>query len=635
MRTMGWLFVLAMVAACEPTEAEECETSTWFLDADGDGYGDEATAREACEASEDEVALVGDCDDADADIHPDAAEHCDEVDEDCDGEIDEDVIDGTRFFVDADEDGHGGEDTVYACAVDDGLTPDGGDCNDADASIHPGAEEHCDDVDEDCDGEVDEDAVDRTEWAVDADGDGWGTDEVELACDAIDGLTDKTGDCNDADPTIHPGADDPVCDGIDHDCDGRTEAAMIGETPYSAVQSAVSAAPIGATVDVCPGVHSTSLRRDGDLVLQSRSGDPEDTIIEPSAGRGLEFSGDALTVRGLTFRGGYDVYEGGNLLVSSNVLLVEDCIVEDGVSDYEGGGLAWSSRRGTRGDVVIRDSIFRDNTADYSGGGLDTSGWAPYDLLIEGSTFDGNTSGYQGGGLNVSDTADESTESTVRFLKSSVTDNFADYEGGGMDIGMRSVAYVDVEDSEFSGNEATYSGGGISGGGSTPTYMTVDNSAFGQNESPRGACIQLGSWADDELTFRDSTISQHVGAGAIISLGGWGDGLLTLERASFLSNESGVFVGGRGDTYHVESEDTTFDGTTSGAALHVQGTGTFTGGAVRSNLAGLRVDDDLELDGVDLASGSTDNTDYDVQSPGADKFYTGVTSLVCVDGTCR
>ena len=46
------------------------------------------------------------------------------------------------------------------------------DCDDADASIHPGAEESCNELDDDCDGEIDEGLT--TTWHPDADGDGFG-----------------------------------------------------------------------------------------------------------------------------------------------------------------------------------------------------------------------------------------------------------------------------------------------------------------------------------------------------------------------------------------------------------------------------------------------------------------------------
>src|SRR5687767_8447911 len=57
---------------------------------------------------------------------------------------------------------------------DDDGWPVGEDCDDGDPDLHPAADEHCDAVDEDCDGQVDEDAVDAPEWREDTDGDGFG-----------------------------------------------------------------------------------------------------------------------------------------------------------------------------------------------------------------------------------------------------------------------------------------------------------------------------------------------------------------------------------------------------------------------------------------------------------------------------
>ena len=108
-------------------------------------------------------------------------EVCDGVDNDCDGDIDEDATDAVTFFTDADGDGFGDDDAaVQACELAVGLAAEGGDCDDADPAVSPGATEVCNGLDDDCDGGTDGIAVpgDQPELqdALDAAADG------ELIC---------------------------------------------------------------------------------------------------------------------------------------------------------------------------------------------------------------------------------------------------------------------------------------------------------------------------------------------------------------------------------------------------------------------------------------------------------------------
>ncbi len=181
----------------------EDDTTSAPLDRDGDGY-----------------ASPLDCDDTRAWIHPGADEYCNGLDDDCDDEVDEDAIDRVERWADADGDGWGTGAATLGCPDPAGFALDEGDCDDADPQIHPGAEERCNDIDDDCDGDVD-----HRLWHADADEDGYGADPATVpgsACeDPPDGTLPDGGDCDDFDATVNPeGAD--VCGGpLDEDCDGH------------------------------------------------------------------------------------------------------------------------------------------------------------------------------------------------------------------------------------------------------------------------------------------------------------------------------------------------------------------------------------------------------------------------------
>ena len=137
--------------------SEKVLTTTFYEDADGDGYGLETSPTEACQKPEGYAQYDGDCIDDDPGINPDATEVCDGIDNDCDGAADE----GTKIaiYLDADGDGYGQDPPAGASCADsipEGWSSEGMDCNDDDDAIHPGAEEICDGVDNDCNSETDE-----------------------------------------------------------------------------------------------------------------------------------------------------------------------------------------------------------------------------------------------------------------------------------------------------------------------------------------------------------------------------------------------------------------------------------------------------------------------------------------------
>jgi hypothetical protein len=139
--------------------------STWYVDGDGDGYGDPATGADACQPGAGQVADGTDCDDTDPAAHPGAEEACDGDDDDCDGRADVGVV--SAWYTDDDGDGYGDPLQLHAtCDPEPGWVLDGTDCSPGDPEVHPDAAERCDEVDDDCDGVVDEgiDGADSVCW---------------------------------------------------------------------------------------------------------------------------------------------------------------------------------------------------------------------------------------------------------------------------------------------------------------------------------------------------------------------------------------------------------------------------------------------------------------------------------------
>jgi|GEM_PF-947717 len=203
------------------------DATTFYYDADADSFGDDATSIQACEAPADFVAEPGDCDDTEPAVNPDATEICNGVDDDCDSDVDDDddSVEGQgTWWLDSDGDGVGS--TAYsvdACELPDGFAADSDDCDDGDATAYPGANEACDDADNDCDGTIDENATDAGVWYEDSDGDGYGTPTSTVdSCDGGTAYVADNSDCDDANPAINPAATEE-CNGVDDDCDLLTD----------------------------------------------------------------------------------------------------------------------------------------------------------------------------------------------------------------------------------------------------------------------------------------------------------------------------------------------------------------------------------------------------------------------------
>jgi hypothetical protein len=206
-------------------EASEC--TDFFLDTDGDGYGQGLPAC-ACESpGPGWVAAGGDCNELVTGINPGAAENCNGLDDDCDGEVDEEgAVNCVIQYRDDDLDEYGLElDSKCLCQGSAGWSTEFGDCNDFDLNVNPSVEEVCNTVDDDCDGAIDEVGAEGcSPYWLDQDGDAYGLeDKVKCLCGPTGAyIGSAPGDCDDLDAGVHPGVTE-LCNGTDDNCNGETD----------------------------------------------------------------------------------------------------------------------------------------------------------------------------------------------------------------------------------------------------------------------------------------------------------------------------------------------------------------------------------------------------------------------------
>ncbi len=203
---------------------------------------------------------------------------------DCDDHDPERIVE-TDWYADADGDGYGDSSTAtLACQPPDGHVDQPGDCDDAATAVHPGAEEVCNQVDDDCDGQTDEvEGDDVPTWYKDRDGDGFGGQLLsQQRCEPSEDYVANSDDCDDEDPEVHPDAVE-VCNGKDDDCDGDVDLGVQGAFIWYADTDGDGWGDETQTTEACepPTAH----------VDQPGDCDDADPDVSPE---GLDLCGDGL-----------------------------------------------------------------------------------------------------------------------------------------------------------------------------------------------------------------------------------------------------------------------------------------------------------------------------------------------------
>jgi len=549
------------------------DAPSFYRDFDGDGYGDPNVTVSDCRFDHERgeidptftpfgfVANDLDCDDTLHEVNPDADEICDGIDNNCNGEIDgDDAIDRRTWYRDADDDTFGDPGTTaLSCDAPTGFVGNDGDCDDTDPAINPLADELCDDVDRNCDGDPYAGAVDAPFWYRDNDGDGYGDSLRFVAqCLAPDGHVANNTDCNDDIARVNPGAVE-VCDGYDTDCNPATsEAGTISVNfvgGYTDVFDAVDAAASGDLVNVCAGEWEGGLFLDKSIQLIAPNG-AEATSLVGRAGSSVitavgfggedeaESDGAAsridVTIQGFTITGGQGLLGGG--LWAENVdLTLADAVFVQNQAQWVGGAVyGWNL------DGIASNVIFTDNASSTGGAvfiessemlfdecyitdnlGDDGAGMLVFDTILEadGTGFYGNYATRSGGGLIA--------ESSL-VIGGDYSNNLAGFSGGGVYLSLS-----DLDDIQANDNIAGSYGGGVAIVGDSG----LENAMISGNWSPWGAGL-YASRAHATLTDVDivGNEASRTGGGIYFdSLGGGTFGTvrdLTISGGSVTANQA-------------------------------------------------------------------------------------------------
>ncbi|MFT5681623.1 MAG: hypothetical protein ACI8RZ_002529 [Myxococcota bacterium] len=465
---------------------------TLYSDSDGDGYGDAAASSEGCEAGAGLVEDATDCDDSDAaynpgaaeddctdpadyncdgaveyadadadgfaacvecddtnaDIHPDADEVCDGFDNDCDDLIDaadDSVLDASTFYADWDGDGFGDpKATTAACVQPKDYSADSTDCDDTSAAIYPGAEEICDGADSNCDSFIDE-AIVPTDYA------------------SIQGAIDS------GEPWIcvEPGTYAELIDFGGND--------IVVESVEGPQTTTIDGAGTGPVVSFINGESSAAILR-GFTVTGG--------YMESTGGAGVYMSYstptlDDLIITGNEVTSGY----GGGLYAYYADFTLSNSTISDNTSEfgssnsYGGGALIWYS------DVLFDNVTVEGNsiTANYPWGGglaLYQSTTMLLNLSVLNNTTDTGTGGQHiGTGLMA-------YGGTTHITNAIFAGNFSnDSSGTSTDYGSAIFSYssnvLTLENATFTGNETNAAyvyGQAVTIYSATATAVNVDAS---------------------------------------------------------------------------------------------------------------------------------------------------------------
>src|ERR1041385_3254697 len=470
---------------------DEGVLSTFYRDADGDAYGNASVTAQACSAPSGYVADATDCDDAHAGVHPGAAETCNGIDDNCNSLVDDGVT-FNNYYADADGDNYGSTLLGSFCSAPSNSSLVSGDCNDNNASVHPGATEVCNGIDDNCTGGIDE-GVQSTFYA-DADGDTYGNASVTtMACNAPSGYVSDNTDCDDAHASVHPGATE-VCNGIDDNCTGGIDEGVLSTFYRDADGDAYGNASVTAQACSAPSGY----------VADATDCDDAHSSVHPGATEvcnGIDDNCNSLVDDGVTFNNYYADADGDNY---GSTLLGSFCSAPSN-SSLVSGDCNDNNASVHPGATEVCNGI-----DDNCTGGIDEGVQSTFYADADGDTY-GNASvttmacnapsGY------VSDNTDcDDAHASVHPGATEVCNGIDDNCTGGIDEGVLSTFYRDADGDAY-GNASVTAQACSAPSGYVADATDCDDAHAGVHPGAAETCNGIddncNSLVDDGVTFNN------------------------------------------------------------------------------------------------------------------------------------
>ncbi|MFC1889669.1 MopE-related protein [Thermodesulfobacteriota bacterium] len=478
---IGWINFSPAVGGGAKTSWGEC----W--DNDGDGY-------------EDEICGGDDCDDGDAGINPGENENCnDGIDNDCDG-----LIDGTdpgcqAECTDNDVDGYGSPASALC------LYPEF-DCNDNHPFVNPGADENCTNlIDDDCDGIIDGDDPECT--CTDNDVDGY---YIESHCPGDPDCNDNNEDiypgaddpCDEIDQDCDgtDGVPEILGNGIDDDCDDIIDESIFIPTDYPTIQDGINAAVNGDVILVAPDTYIENINFMGKAITVLGEEGADATVIDGNqAGSVVSFvNGETQSaiLEDFTITNGTGTNDKGGGIYCENYSspTIKNCIISNNSAAYQGGGINCYNRSSA---TITNCKIFGNNAG--KGGGICCNWSSP---TIVRCTISGNNDDDSGGGIYC-----EGAESSPMITNCIISGNSTALYGGGICSSFGSSPTI--TNCTISDNSSGAKGGGIVANNSSSAI--VINSILWGNSAPEGTQIWIGfTFAHSTFTVSYSDVQDVV-----------------------------------------------------------------------------------------------------------------------------